>query len=81
MTAYVNVRALVPGHYVSPPSARALSPRICDGTPGLSGRPGARGRRRIGPGGRGLEIVRALGADLFVSRTALGKQVIAVLTW
>ncbi|MGW3371996.1 ATP-binding protein [Streptomyces hydrogenans] len=31
--------------------------------------------------GRGLRIVRALGADLFVSSSDNGKQVIAVLTW
>ncbi|WP_051773748.1 ATP-binding protein [Streptomyces sp. NRRL S-237] len=31
--------------------------------------------------GRGLQIVRALGADLFVSRSPRGKQVIAVITW
>ncbi|MFG2978630.1 ATP-binding protein [Streptomyces sp. NPDC048331] len=31
--------------------------------------------------GRGLQIVRALGADLFVSRSPHGKQVIAVITW
>ncbi|MFG2292362.1 ATP-binding protein [Streptomyces sp. NPDC048603] len=31
--------------------------------------------------GRGLEIIRALGADLFVSPSPDGKQVIAVITW
>ncbi|PWK74347.1 anti-sigma regulatory factor (Ser/Thr protein kinase) [Streptomyces sp. CG 926] len=31
--------------------------------------------------GRGLQIVLALGADLFVSRSPHGKQVIAVITW
>ncbi|MGZ9934616.1 ATP-binding protein [Streptomyces sp. NC-S4] len=31
--------------------------------------------------GRGLQIVRALGADVFVSRSPRGKQVIAVITW
>ncbi|MFG2979039.1 ATP-binding protein [Streptomyces sp. NPDC048331] len=39
------------------------------------------GRQRLEPGGRGLKIIRALGADLFVSPCAHGKQVIAVLTW
>ncbi|MFJ6940441.1 hypothetical protein [Streptomyces sp. NPDC101132] len=39
------------------------------------------GPRRTGPGGRGLDIVRALGADLLVSRSGCGKQVVAVLTW
>ncbi|MFE5807098.1 ATP-binding protein [Streptomyces sp. NPDC056491] len=43
-------------------------------------------QRGGGPGvlatrGRGLQIVRALGADVFVSRSPRGKQVIAVLTW
>ncbi|MEU6315967.1 ATP-binding protein [Streptomyces sp. NPDC047014] len=43
-------------------------------------------RRTARPGptatrGRGLGIVRALGADLFVSPSPHGKQVIAVLTW
>ncbi|MFG2622583.1 ATP-binding protein [Streptomyces sp. NPDC048507] len=32
-------------------------------------------------GGRGLEIIRGLGADLFVSPSGSGKQVIAVLAW
>ncbi|MFG6299692.1 ATP-binding protein, partial [Streptomyces rochei] len=54
---------------------------VSDGSPGMSGRGSECGRRRIGPGGRGLKIVRALGADLFVSRSGSGKQVIAVLTW
>ncbi|MFG2989062.1 ATP-binding protein [Streptomyces sp. NPDC048257] len=31
--------------------------------------------------GRGLQIVRALGAEVFVSRSPRGKQVIAVITW
>ncbi|MFF7776490.1 ATP-binding protein [Streptomyces tanashiensis] len=39
------------------------------------------GAQRTEAGGRGLKIVRALGADLFVSRSGPGKQVIAVLTW
>lgn len=54
---------------------------VSDGTPGLYRHRGARGGLRIKPGGRGLEIVRALGADLVVSHTGLGKQVIAVLIW
>ncbi|MFE1344123.1 ATP-binding protein [Streptomyces sp. NPDC058757] len=44
--------------------------------------PGSHRRTPRGdPGGRGLKIVRALGAELFVSRSVRGKQVIAVLTW
>ncbi|ROQ35770.1 anti-sigma regulatory factor (Ser/Thr protein kinase) [Streptomyces sp. PanSC19] len=52
---------------------------VSDGSTDLSGRHG-RGQR-IDQGGRGLKIVRALGADLFVNPSDLGKQVIAVLTW
>lgn len=52
---------------------------VSDGSAELSGRRSA--TQRIGPGGRGLKIIRALGADLFVSTFARGKQVIAVLTW
>ncbi|MFB6902631.1 ATP-binding protein [Streptomyces hydrogenans] len=52
---------------------------VSDGTAGLTG--SNRDARRKEPGGRGLKIVRALGADLFVSRFGRGKQVIAVLTW
>ncbi|MEU2657274.1 ATP-binding protein [Streptomyces sp. NPDC007325] len=36
---------------------------------------------RTAENGRGLRIVRALGADLFVSPSDSGKQVIAILTW
>ncbi|MFK0222328.1 ATP-binding protein [Streptomyces vinaceus] len=54
---------------------------VSDGSPDMSGRRADVGARRIGPGGRGLKIVRALGADLFVSRAGDGKQVVAVLTW
>ncbi|MFF7442097.1 ATP-binding protein [Streptomyces sp. NPDC008122] len=54
---------------------------VSDGSPDMSGRRADVGTRRIGPGGRGLKIVRALGADLFVSRAGDGKQVVAVLTW
>ncbi|MFJ3880877.1 ATP-binding protein [Streptomyces sp. NPDC090077] len=54
---------------------------VGDGSPDLSGRRPDDPARRIGPGGRGLKIVRALGADLFVSRSGSGKQVVAVLTW
>ncbi|MFD4245991.1 ATP-binding protein [Streptomyces sp. NPDC058525] len=32
-------------------------------------------------GGRGLEIIRALGAEIFVDPSPRGKQVIAVITW
>ncbi|MGW5001553.1 ATP-binding protein [Streptomyces hydrogenans] len=52
---------------------------VSDGTADLSG--SRRDVRREEPGGRGLKIVRALGADLFVSPSDRGKQVIAVLTW
>ncbi|MFJ6405941.1 ATP-binding protein [Streptomyces hydrogenans] len=52
---------------------------VSDGTADLSGKHGD--TRREEPGGRGLKIVRALGADLFVSPSGRGKQVIAVLTW
>ncbi|MER7761695.1 ATP-binding protein [Streptomyces sp. NPDC097619] len=45
------------------------------------GADGGGGGRRSEPGGRGLRIVRALGADLFLSRTPRGKQVIAIVTW
>ncbi|MFE5538755.1 ATP-binding protein [Streptomyces sp. NPDC056492] len=54
---------------------------VSDGSGSMSGHGADGGTRRIGPGGRGLKIVRALGADLFVSRWGGGKQVIAVLTW
>ncbi|MDH6543992.1 ATP-binding protein [Streptomyces sp. SPB4] len=52
-----------------------------DSSRDMSGRCPDGGTRRTDPGGRGLKIVRALGADLFVSRLDRGKQVIAVLTW
>ncbi|MFB7025734.1 MULTISPECIES: ATP-binding protein [unclassified Streptomyces] len=52
---------------------------VSDGTADLTG--SNRDARRKEPGGRGLKIVRALGADLFVSPSGRGKQVIAVLTW
>ncbi|MET9638221.1 ATP-binding protein [Streptomyces virginiae] len=39
------------------------------------------GRGPLATRGRGLAIIRALGAELFVSPAPLGKQVIAVLTW
>ncbi|MFJ3921602.1 ATP-binding protein [Streptomyces sp. NPDC090022] len=52
---------------------------VSDSSPHLSGRHD--GTRRTEPGGRGLKIVRALGAELFVSPSRHGKQVIAVLTW
>ncbi|MYT21033.1 hypothetical protein GTW69_12145 [Streptomyces sp. SID7760] len=54
---------------------------VSDGSSDMSGHHAHGGTRRLGPGGRGLKIIRALGADLFVSRTGTGKQVIAVLTW
>ncbi|MFB6628429.1 ATP-binding protein [Streptomyces sp. NPDC056362] len=52
---------------------------VSDGSAVRAGPRGACGR--VDPGGRGLRIVRALGADLFVSPSRRGKQVIAVLTW
>ncbi|MFE7517467.1 ATP-binding protein [Streptomyces sp. NPDC057540] len=52
---------------------------VSDGSAVRAGPRGDHGRAE--PGGRGLRIVRALGADLFVSPSRRGKQVIAVLTW
>ncbi|MFI9771652.1 ATP-binding protein [Streptomyces sp. NPDC052415] len=52
---------------------------VSDGAADLSG--SHRDALRKEPGGRGLKIVRALGADLFVSPGGRGKQVIAVLIW
>ncbi|MEU3315692.1 ATP-binding protein [Streptomyces sp. NPDC006662] len=52
---------------------------VSDGSADLSGHHGP--AQRVGSGGRGLKIVRALGAELFVSRSGRGKHVIAVLTW
>ncbi|GGY34208.1 hypothetical protein GCM10010299_45900 [Streptomyces tanashiensis] len=52
---------------------------VSNGSSAMSGHRG--GAQRTEAGGRGLRIVRALGADLFVSRSGPGKQVIAVLTW
>ncbi|MFJ4776362.1 ATP-binding protein [Streptomyces sp. NPDC088762] len=55
---------------------------VTDGSTELSEHDGKGVRQRqVESGGRGLKIVRALGADLFVSRSGVGKQVIAVLTW
>ncbi|MEU4732850.1 ATP-binding protein [Streptomyces sp. NPDC023588] len=54
---------------------------VSDGSPDLAEHHGDGNRRRPETGGRGLKIVRELGADLFVSRSDIGKQVIAVLTW
>ncbi|MFE0700871.1 ATP-binding protein [Streptomyces sp. NPDC058872] len=39
------------------------------------------GRKGTEQGGRGLKIVRALGAEVFVSPSDHGKQVVAVLSW
>ncbi|MFB7584244.1 ATP-binding protein [Streptomyces hydrogenans] len=52
---------------------------VSDGTADLAG--SHREGRCKETGGRGLRIVRALGADLFVSPSDQGKQIIAVLTW
>ncbi|WP_190226805.1 ATP-binding protein, partial [Streptomyces hydrogenans] len=52
---------------------------VSDGSVDLSGRQGE--PEETAESGRGLKIVRALGADLFVSPSDSGKQVIAVLTW
>ncbi|MFF8840711.1 ATP-binding protein [Streptomyces sp. NPDC015130] len=52
---------------------------VCDGSADLPGGQGA--MEETAESGRGLQIVQALGADLFVSPSDSGKQVIAVLTW
>ncbi|MFE2324358.1 hypothetical protein ACFXD5_10650 [Streptomyces sp. NPDC059385] len=52
---------------------------MSDGSAELSGH--RTGGRRLAPGGCGLEIIRALGADLFASPSNSSKQFIAVLTW
>ncbi|GHJ96324.1 hypothetical protein SNE510_58430 [Streptomyces sp. NE5-10] len=52
---------------------------VSDGSADLPGRQDA--PAETAESGRGLKIVRALGADLFVSSGDSGKQVIAVLTW
>ncbi|MFJ5829500.1 ATP-binding protein [Streptomyces sp. NPDC093089] len=52
---------------------------VSDGSADLPARPDA--AEGIAESGHGLKIVRALGADLFVSPSDSGKQVIAVLTW
>ncbi|MFE9046001.1 ATP-binding protein [Streptomyces sp. NPDC007818] len=58
---------------------------VSDGSADLSGGhghgPGHRHEERTAENGRGLRIVRALGADLFVSPSDSGKQVIAIMTW
>ncbi|MGW8360373.1 hypothetical protein ACWGK1_07400 [Streptomyces wedmorensis] len=54
---------------------------VGDGSPELSECRSDGGTRRTGPGGRGLKIVRAPGADFFVGRSSSVKQVVAVLTW
>ncbi|MEU3401007.1 ATP-binding protein [Streptomyces filamentosus] len=52
---------------------------VSDGTADLSD--SHRSAQRGESGGRGLKIIQALGADVFVSPGSKGKQVIAVLTW
>ncbi|MEV6357881.1 ATP-binding protein [Streptomyces hydrogenans] len=52
---------------------------VSDGSVDLAGRQGE--SEESAESGRGLKIVRALGADLFVSPSDSGKQVIAVLNW
>ncbi|MEU9237203.1 ATP-binding protein [Streptomyces subrutilus] len=54
---------------------------VSDGSADLAEHHRDGGQQRAETGGRGLKIVRELGADLFVSRSDIGKQVIAVLTW
>lgn len=54
---------------------------VSDGSADLSQHHAGASRQRAEPGGRGLKIVRELGADLFVSRSGIGKHVIAILTW
>ncbi len=39
------------------------------------------GRKGTEQGGRGLKIIRALGAEVLVSASRHGKQVVAVLSW
>ncbi|MFF6883750.1 ATP-binding protein [Streptomyces sp. NPDC012421] len=52
---------------------------VSDGSVDL---PGGQDRTElIAESGRGLKIVRALGADLFVSPSDGGKQVIAIMSW
>ncbi|WP_225805047.1 ATP-binding protein [Streptomyces sp. NK15101] len=52
---------------------------VSDGSVDLPGRRHA--TEETAESERGLKIVRALGADLFVSPSDIGKQVIAVVTW
>ncbi|MGW0362769.1 ATP-binding protein [Streptomyces sp. NPDC002990] len=52
---------------------------LSDASPALPRQHGRSGS--LATRGRGLEIIRALGADVFVSRSPHGKQVIAVITW
>ncbi|MFJ3637445.1 ATP-binding protein [Streptomyces sp. NPDC090112] len=70
-----------PGPYALTLSLEAGRARVevGDGSAGLSGHRPA--EDRPAPGGRGLKIVRALGADLFTRPSGRGKQVVAVLTW
>ncbi|MFE5677430.1 ATP-binding protein [Streptomyces erythrochromogenes] len=72
--------------HARPPYALTLSVEpgrvgiaLSDASPALPRQHGGRGP--LVTRGRGLEIIRALGAELFVSRAPLGKQVIAVVTW
>ncbi|MFB6839881.1 ATP-binding protein [Streptomyces sp. NPDC056361] len=52
---------------------------VSDASAGIPDRP--RNREALSSHGRGLKIIRGLGAELYVSRSGWGKQVIAVLTW
>ncbi|MFJ3099526.1 ATP-binding protein [Streptomyces hydrogenans] len=52
---------------------------VSDGSADLPGREDA--DAETAEGGRGLKILRTLGAELFVSSSDSGKQVIAVLAW
>ncbi|THA87011.1 ATP-binding protein [Streptomyces sp. A0592] len=72
--------------HARPPYALTLSVEpgragiaLSDASPALPRQHDARGP--LATRGRGLEIIRALGAELFVSPAPLGKQVIAVVTW
>ncbi|WP_051779714.1 ATP-binding protein [Streptomyces sp. NRRL S-241] len=53
---------------------------LSDASPGLPRRRDP-GTRVLTTRGRGLQIIHALGAELFVSTSPHGKQVIAVITW
>ncbi|MFE0601466.1 hypothetical protein ACFW2T_11620 [Streptomyces sp. NPDC058892] len=65
----------------APVAAGKAGIALGDGSHDVSGRRSDAGKRRLGPGGHMLKIIRTLGADLFGSRAGSGKRVVAVLTW